>query len=322
MNTTKNKKTNTLKSTRKPKMLFIFIGISFLFWMLIKLSKEYTDVVEFNVEYFNLPEGKMLQENPKENIEVTIRTHGFNLIKYHISKKSIKIDLHAVKRKKRLLYYQLSNEFLPQIQQQVASEVAIVSIQPDSLYFRLGVSKTKKVVVVPSITMQYQSGYSLLGNLKVEPSYISISGPEVLIDSIEVIKTEAVTLKEVNTPIDLKLPIVRLDKNTKVQYSVDEVTVTGKVEKFTEARLKLPFTIKNLPKNYKITTFPDMVEVIFQIGITDYNKINKNDFKISCDYNRTVKDGLTYLIPEILSKPSIVSEIKIVPNQIEYLIKE
>jgi YbbR domain-containing protein len=320
---TKNKKrTNTIKNGRKSKMLFVFLGISFLFWMLIKLSKEYTDVVQFNVNYSNLPEGKMLQIEPRKYLDVTVKTHGFNLIKYHLNKREVNVDLHTVKRKKGLIYYQLANELLPLIQQQVASDVEVLIVQPDSLYYHLGISKTKKVLVVPDINIQYQSGYNLLGDLKVEPNFISISGPEVIIDSITSIKTTTTTLTDVNSSIEVKLPIVILNKKSKVRYSVDKVMVTGVVEKFTEAKLKLHFTIKNLPQNYKITTFPDQVEVIFKVGLSDYNKINKNDFKISCDYNRTVKSGLTYLIPEVVSKPSIISEIKIVPNQIEYLIKK
>ncbi|MCF6347801.1 MAG: YbbR-like domain-containing protein [Flavobacteriaceae bacterium] len=322
MSSKKNKRTNTLKNGRRSKMLLVFLGISFLFWMLIKLSKEYTDVVQFNVNYSNLPEGKMLQKTPKKYLDITVKTHGFNLIKYHLNKRDVNVDLHTVKRKKGLIYYQLANELLPQIQQQVTSDVEVLLVQPDSLYYHLGISKTKKVLVVTDINIQYQSGYNLLGDLKVEPNFVSISGPEVIIDSITSIRTEATTLTNVNSSIEEKISIVTLEGNSRVSYSVDEVMVTGVVEKFTEAKLKLPFTIKNLPQNYNITTFPDQVEVIFKVGLSDYNKINKNDFKINCDYRRTVKDGLTYLIPEVVSKPSIISEIKIVPNQIEYLIKE
>jgi len=322
MTSKKYKKINTLKNGRKSKMLFVFLGISFLFWMLIKLSKEYTDVVHFSVNYSNLPEGKMLQKEPQKYLNVTVKTYGFNLIKYHLNKRKVNVDLHAVKRKKGLMYYQLANELLPQIQQQVTSEVEVLLIQPDSLYYHLGYSKTKKVLVIPDMTIQYQSGYNLLGELKVEPNFVSISGPEVIIDSITSIKTKNTTLTDVNSSIEIKLPIITSNENSKVRYSVDEVMVTGVVEKFTEAKLKLPFTIKNLPQNSNITTFPDQVEVIFQVGLSDYNKINQNDFKISCDYNRTVKDGLSYLIPEVVSKPAIISGINIVPNQIEYLIKE
>lgn len=312
----------SIKTGRKTKMLFVLLGISFLFWMLIKLSKEYTDVVQFDVSYSNLPQGKMLQEDPQKNIDIIIKTFGFNIVKYHINKRSINVDLKSVKRKKGLIYYQLSKDFLPEIQRQVAADVAVIAVKPDTLYFHLGVSKTKNVKILPDIDIQYQSGYNLLGNLTVDPDFISISGPEVLIDSIQEIKTEIITLTDVNAPILLKVPIVALDENSKVHYSFNEVTVSGAVEKFTEATLQLPFKIKNLPVNYSVTTFPDQVEVIFQIGLSDYNKINQNDFEISCDYNRTLKNGLNYLIPEVVSKPSMVTEIKIVPHQIEYLIKK
>ncbi len=318
----KNKKRKTIKNGRKSKMLLVFLGISFLFWMLIKLSKEYTDVIQVDVNYINLVEGKMLQKEPLKSLNVTVKTQGFNLIKYHLNKREVNVDLYSVKRKKGLIYYQLANELLPQIQQQVASDVEVLAVQPDSLYYHLGISKTKKVLIVPDINIQYQSGYNLLGDLKIEPNFVSISGPEVIIDSVTTIKTEATTLTDVNSSIEVKLSIMKLGKTSKIRYSIDKVKVTGKVEKFTESKLKLPFVIKNLPQNYSITTFPDQVEVIFKIGISDYNKINLNDFKISCDYRRTVKDGLTYLIPEVISKPSIVSEIKIVPSQIEYLIKK
>ena len=318
----KNKGGYSIKNSKKTKMLFLLLGLSFLFWMLIKLSKEYTDVVQFNVSYLNLPKGKMLQEDPQKNIDVIIKTFGFNLVKYHINKRSINVDLNSLKRKKGLIYYQLANDFLPQIQQQVAADVFVVAVKPDTLYFHLGVSKTKNVKIVPDINIQFQSGYNLLGNLKVDPDNISISGPEVLIDSIEEIKTESIDLTDVNSSILIKAPILALDKSSKVSYSVQEVTVSGTVEKFTEAKFELPFNIKNLPKNYSISTFPDKVEVVFQIGLSDYNKINQNDFKISCDYDRTVKNELNYLIPEVVSKPSMVTEIKIIPQQIEYLIKK
>ena len=318
----KNKEGGSVKNGRKTKMLFVLLGLSFLIWMLIKLSKEYTDVVHFNVNYSNLPEGKMLQEDPKKNIDIIINTFGFNLVKYHINKRNVDVDLSSVRRKKGLLYYQLANELLPQIQNQVAADVKVIAVKPDTLYYHLGISKTKKVKIIPNVNIQYQSGYNLLGNLKIEPEFISISGPEILIDSIKEISTEIIELNDVNSSISLKTSLITLDKNSKVEYSIDEVTVSGIVEKFTEAKLQLPFTVKNLPKNYKISTFPDQVEVVFKIGLSDYNKINKNEFKISCDFNRTLKDELDYLIPEIIAKPAIVTEIKIIPPQIEYLIKK
>jgi len=310
------------KSTKGSKMIIIFFGVSFLFWILIKLSKEYTDTVPINVEYYNLPEGKMLQTEPVKKINVTLKTYGFDLIKYHLYKRKVKVDLQGVKQKKGAIYYQLSDDLLTPITTQLVSDVEIFAIKPDTLFYNVGLSTTKKVNIVPNIDIQYQSGYYLFGKLKIEPSEVSISGPENLIDSIVQVESQKKELTAVNAPFEIKIPLLVLDNSSKVNYNVKEVTVSGQVEKFTEAKFTLPINVENLPKQYEISMFPSHVEIVFQISLSDYNKINENDFKIICDYKRSVKDGLNYLIPKVVVKPSFVSEIKISPNQIEYLIKE
>ncbi len=319
----KNNNTNgKIKNAKSSKMILIFLAVSFLFWILIKLSKQYTDTVHINVEYYNLSQDKMLQEEPLKTIDVTLKTFGFDLIKYHLFKRKVKVDLQDVKQKNGNTYYQLSEDLLSQISTQLISDVEVFAVKPDTLFYVVGLSTTKKVKIIPSIDIQYQSGYNLFGNLKVEPSEVSISGPENLIDSIIQVESEKRELTAVNAPFEIKIPLLVLDESSKVNYSVQEVIVSGLVEKFTEAKFTLPIKVENLPNQYKISTFPNQVEIIFQVSLSDYNKIDKNDFKISCDYKRSVKDGLDYLIPKVVLKPSFVSEIKISPNQIEYLIKE
>ncbi len=317
-----NKTNGNIKNVKKSKMILLFLLVSFLFWMLIKFSKEYTDTVVINVAYFNLPQGKVLQTEPKKTIEVTLKTFGFDLIKYHLFKREINVDLQEIKRKNEHVYYQLSDNLLSQISTQLISDVEVYSVKPDTLFYNIGLSSTKNVKVIPQIEIQYESGYNLFGDLEVNPKEVSISGPEKLLDSIVQIETKKMTLENVKSSFEIKIPLVTLLKSSKVEYSVKEVTVSGTIEKFTEARFTVPFKVENLPKNYVINTFPDQVEIIFQIGISDYNKINKNDFIISCDYERSKKDELNYLIPVVELKPSFVSDVKIKPSQIEYLIKE
>ena len=318
----RRKKLNDLKNGRRSKMLLLFLGISFLFWILIKMSKEYTDVVQFKVDYINLPKGKMLQGEVDYNIDIIITTYGFNFVKYRLGNKFVKVDLQNIRRKKGSLYYQLSKDLLPQIKKQVKTDVEVISIEPDSLFFNLGLSKTKEVLIVPNMTIQYRSGYNLKGELEVDPQYLTITGPENLIDSINQVTTKNIVLTDVYESIETTLPIVTLDKKMRVKFSTDKVNIKGDVEKFTEATLTLLVEIQNLPEGYTISIIPEEVEVLFNIGLSDYNKINQNDFKVVCDYSRTAKDGLTYLIPEVSSKPDMVSEIKIVPNQIEFLLKK
>ncbi|QCX39266.1 YbbR-like domain-containing protein [Aureibaculum algae] len=321
MKVKKYKSNSKIKATKKTKMILGFLVLSFLFWVLIKLSKEYIDVVPVNVEYINLPKGKMLQKEPQKTVQLTLKTFGFDLVKYHLFKRKVTVDLQSIKPKNSSLYYQPSANLLTEIQSQLVSDVEIYSIKPDTLFYNIGQAITKTVPIETNLEIDYKSGYNLFGNLKIEPNEVTISGPELLVDSILKVVTQKKTLADVNSNFELTIPILKLENNSKITYSTNEIKVSGVVDKFTEAKFTIPVLVNNLPKNYSISTFPDNVEIIFQVGISDYNKINKNDFKVSCDYERSVKDGLSYLIPKVVLKPSYVSDIRIVPNQIDYLIK-
>jgi hypothetical protein len=71
-----------------------------------------------------------------------------------------------------------------------------------------------------------------------------------------------------------------------------------------------------------ISTYPKEVKVVFQVALSDYNKISENSFKIQCDYKHTEDNNLEYLIPKIVEKPDILFDVKVIPNKIEYLIKK
>ena len=114
-----------------------------------------------------------------------------------------------------------------------------------------------------------------------------------------------------------------LPENTQgIHYSDNKIQLSASVEKFTEDSFVVPFSIDGLPENTTITTYPKTVEVIFQVGMSSYKQISANDFKIVCDYKRAQKDKTAYLRPEVVEKPTSVSSVRIIPNQIEYLIQK
>lgn len=303
-------------------MLVLFIALSSLFWILIKLSREYTDIVQVNLNYINLPKDKMLQGEVPEKIDVFVKDYGFNLIKYQLFKKSITVDLTSVKKKKGDLYFIDTDALAKQIKKQLSSEIEISDIEPDTLFFHFAVSRSKQVPVMPDLELSYQMGYQLLGALEIDPKAVTVSGPEDVIDTIYQVYTEKKQLSDLNTNIDISVMLKKMPVSSNIAYSVDRVKIRGRVEKFTEEKFEIPFEIRNIPDNHTLQTFPDKVEVVFKVGITDYNKIDKNDFLVVCDYKKTADNGLNYLIPEVIKKPNIVSEVRVLPETIDFFIKK
>ncbi len=316
-----NSEQKKFKNNKKLRFLFLFLLVSLLFWMLIKLSREYVGHASVKLIYVDVPKNKMLQVEPADKIDVTLKTIGFNLLKHKVAKKKIPVSLANLKQKKGSIYYYQSTDILVDISREF-SKADVIAIKPDTLFFDLGKSVSKKLKVWPDAKIEFQSGFNLSGNLEVEPSEITISGPKAQVDSITEIKTKLLELNSVNESIDKELALDINKKFTKVNYSETTVRVKGMVEKFTERTIVSGFKIINRPGSYKIVTFPKEVELIFQIDLSDFNKITERDFSVVCDYQVSQSNEIDYLIPKIVSKPAIVKDVKVIPSKIQFLLEK
>lgn len=206
------------------------------------------------------------------------------------------------------------------MQAQLSAESVLLKIQPDTLYFDLGIVKSKKIRVISNVNLEFKPGYNLIKKFTLDPEYITISGPTKLIDSMNEIHTDLLELKDLSLSFDKKLNLI--NPVNAVSLSTDQVTIKGEIEKITEGSFNLPIKVINLSTNSVISTYPKEVKVVYQVALKDYNKITENSFVIHCDYQETINNNLEYLIPRIIEKPEILFDVKIVPNKIEFLIKK
>lgn len=110
MDTIPQNKNDSSKNNRKLRVFLLFLSLSFLFWMLIKLSKNYISDVEFNLVYTDVPKNKLIQNKPDSKIILTINTIGFKLLKYNFKNNDLSYSLADLERKKGTEYYSLPNQ--------------------------------------------------------------------------------------------------------------------------------------------------------------------------------------------------------------------
>jgi len=313
-------KTNSVKNNKKLRIFLLFLMLSILFWMLIKLSKNYIADVEFNLVYTDIPQNKLLQNEPLTKIKLSVKTVGFKLLGYSLKKRDLNYSLSEIIHKKGSEYYSLTKSNINFLQTQLSAETVVLNINPDTLYFDFGVKKSKKVKVVPNITIEFKPGFNIIKDFTLDPEFVTLSGPAKLIDSIDIIQTEEIIWQDVSESFENKVKLVMPKKELTLSENI--VTVKGTVEKITQGSFSLPFKVINLPSKYIISTYPKEVKIIYQVALNDYNKISENSFKIQCDYKHTEENNLEYLIPVVVEKPEILFDLKIVPNKIEFLIKK
>ncbi|APG64302.1 hypothetical protein LPB136_02470 [Tenacibaculum todarodis] len=303
-----------------PKAFFGFLVASLLIWLLINMSKEYSSSVSYSVDYQELPQNKLLEEKPQENISLAIKATGFKLFSANISSKKILLNTDKLRQKNATDFYLLPESQKLAIQKQLASGLTLEGILQDTLFLKIGSLATKKVPVVANLDLQFQPGYNLSEKVTIKPDSITISGPEFQLKSIQNIAISSFKMEGLNRDfsknVSLKLP----ESIVNTKFSATEVSVSGKVDKFTEGNFEVPFKVENVPFGITLNTFPKTVKVTYIVGLKNFGNVTADSFEVVCDYKQAVENELSYLIPKVHIKSSEVSSVKVTPDKIEYLI--
>jgi len=312
-----------LKKTPKiSKTFIVFLCASLFIWALIKLSKQYTSYVTFPIEYTDLSQNRLLQKAPQESINVLLKGTGFRLLSSNFSKKKLKFSTLKLEYKSNHDYYFITSKLENLIQDQLGKNLEVKGFSQDSIFLSLGELKSKKVIVTPKIKTNFQLGYNLSEKLKVTPDSVLISGPEDEIEKITQVNTEEISLENIHEDVSVTLSLQSLNSYENIRISNSEVSVFGKVDKYTEGNISAPFVVKNIPFGVQLNTFPKEVKITFKVKLSDFNSVTAKSFIVECDYSLIEKNNLNYLTPTIKSKPAFVSSVKLSPSKIEFLIQK
>ena len=300
----------------------LFFLLSVVFWFMTKLSKEYVGTVKFPVIYNNLPDNKLLQENPLDFIEIYVKTSGFKLISTKISPNKLEIDASNIYYKSLTDYYLLVSQQKLAIQKQMTAGVEIDHFIKDSIAFNLGLLKAKTIPVNLKSDLTFADGYELKEAINISPDSILIKGPESILDTISFVSTALFQKKQLNSSIKEIISIEKFSKESNIRTQQEKIEISAVVEEFTEGEIEVPVTIINPPKNNSINTFPKLVKITYKVALSNFNKITSSAFLIECDYNISKVNNLPYLIPKLVESSSLVRNIRITPLKIDFIINK
>lgn len=317
----KNKLLASIKN-KKINVFLLFVLFSFVVLLVLKLSNSYTNTITFEIKKINIPEKHLVLNNNSQKLNITLRSQGFNLLKYYFKNPEINIDFSKHIFRNKEFYVWNKHQGFSDLNQQFPKNEEIVSITPDTLSFRYDVNTIKKVPIKLKGKFQFNKGFDLLDSIQIVPDSIKIIGPEILVSEIIMVETDSIKIKDIKSNIsqivNLKLP---KNENGNLSFSQTKVAINGTVEKFTEGHLKVPISVINIPENLTIKYFPKKVYVTYYTSLSNYNNVQASDFEIVCDYKK-LEDGSDFLIPELSKKPNNVKHIKLSQEHIEFIIIE
>jgi hypothetical protein len=300
-----------------------FILVSTAFWFVRSLGQQYETYVTYPVRYTDFPENKVLISDVPQRLTLRVKASGFIILKCRLNLNIIplrfNVNSYARNNSGKDNYVVITGNIRDMLSEEL-DQVDILNVTPDTLFFTMADIVTKKVPVMPALEMHdrfYQKQFTQNGDIRVKPDSITISGPENIVSSTHFINTQVISFSNL---MDTVTKDTRLEPVKALTYSVEKVEVTIPVDRFTEVENYLPVQTVNVPDSLTMIAIPGQVKVTYHVCLGNYQQMLNNPLLPRINYkdiNITHSGRLTVFLADT---PKMISNIRLNPSQIEFLI--
>ncbi len=300
-------------------MFGVFVILSFIFLVLTKFSKVYTENISLNVDYINLPEDVAITLQKPKKLNVEVSAVGFRILLYYFKDRRLLLDLEqdVIQNDSVYIYEPMITD--KAIKEKIGYAVEILSVKPDSMVIPYSVLASKMVPIKLESKVTLAPGYDYVDSLKVEPDSVRIIGPANALKSINHVETQSYKKESVGVNSSEKVLLKPLE-NKQAKMSLKETDVVIHINKFTEGSLQVPVKIINLPAKVKINYFPKTVPVSFYVNLKYYKDVLVEDFVVECDYNEVKDTKKSFFTPRLVKSPEFVRSAKVKLDKVEFIL--
>jgi len=312
---------------KKKALIFgFFLLIAVVIWFMNILSNNYTAEIKYPVRYFNYPSQKMEIGNPPEELTIKVNAQGYTLLRFQLSSKysSLNFNLNSFTMYRlpgsdSSVFYLQTSYARDYIRNQLSRDFELISIEPDTLFFRFANIRSKYVPVKPSFT--YQLGKQMIHKspLLIMPDSVLVSGPDFIIDTLSQLETMPDELGVISRSKEFVIKMKQLEY---LMIKTENIHVSFNIEQFTEKTIQVPVTASNLPEKIELRTFPPAVQLTCRVGLSNYEKLQSSSFKAQVDYNEITRSETGKLKVEVVKQPEFVTAVSFLPKTVEYLIEK
>jgi hypothetical protein len=314
-----------LRNEKRVAAYLVCVVIATGFWFLNALGKMYTVELAVPVKYYNFPNNKTFEGNLPNKFQFTVRAHGFTILRYRVGLLFGPLDFDVNEMtndrmigSKQIKYMFPTHQFFNELAYKMSSDIEILSMSPDTLFFGFGKTIQKKVKVKPVVKVNLQKQYQISGEIKASPGEILVTGPQSVIDTLHAVCTKMQEFENVSKTIRGHVEIAPMNN---LFYNQRSVSLQIPVEEFTEKQMNVSISMTDVPPDVKIKLFPPKSKVSFLVGLSQFSEIRPENFKLAVSYSE-VGNGAQRLHVKMLSTPPFLYDVKFSPEEIEYLIEK
>lgn len=317
MTTANTKYSSYKKKPGKTKAFFICIIIASFLWLAHSLNTVYTYTFKVPVTFKNLPQNKKPLIQVPEHVYVDAKASGLKLLLILLSEpyKVIEIDFNTLKSVNRNQNYILSSSHID-FNSSLKFETQIKHISPDTLYFTEKTGYQKIVPVKVPLHLKCMEGYAYKKPV-INPAYITIWGDTSIIENVDTIYTQPVTLNNLAQNVNTNLEFIK--PNQQVYTTLSETNVFVEVAKLVEQFITLPVSNINRSLQQQVNIYPSKIKVRFTSLQNNFNSEDTSLFKATI--NSAKINNATKKCPVSLSTvPGNVTIMGFEPKEVDILI--
>ncbi|KAA3619408.1 MAG: YbbR-like domain-containing protein [Calditrichaeota bacterium] len=269
--------------TKHLKIKLVCFGIALIFWFFIVTANDYTYEVEVRLQVTDIPVGKIIVNEIPQNVKIKLGGEGkylFSLLFFEDA--TVKLDLSEVDVERELVI-QPAMVDLPRLSQSM--EVQSI-LHPTSVKIVLDDLINKKVPVSHQIICEPLDGYTLIGNIKLLPDSITLSGPKSRLVQIDKIETEPRSLTRQSSAFGGKIELKKFPLNSRIRMETIEINYSADVQKLLQFEFReIPIQVLNTPRRTEVIPLPSSATVTVIGGENYLLSLKPENFYLFVDYN-------------------------------------
>ena len=283
------------------------------------LNNDYEAEFSIPVRVKDVPNSVVFTSEPPSEVRVRVKDKGTVLLNYMLGKSFFPISLSFSDYKGKDNHVKIyASEFEKKILSQLNVSSKVLSIKPDTLDYIYSEGKSKLVPVrfrgKVTAGLQYYVSDTIC-----KPDSVLIYAPAGMLDTITVAYTQTVNMENIS---DTTRQRVALASMKGVKFVPNSVEMTFPVDIYTEKTVEVPLHGTNFPADKALRTFPSRVQITFQVGLKRFRSIKASDFLINVSYEELLNLGSDKYTVKLKSIPPGVSQIRIAPEQVDFLIEQ
>lgn len=297
-----------------------FLCLSFLFWILQSMNEEGEANFVIPIEYKNIPEGVVLTQTPPDELRLKLRDKGIILLNYSFGNRftPLVIDFKQYENNKGIIYLQ-SDQLGALIKKQLNPGSTILAIRPDTVAIFYARQGSKKVPVQLDANLNTGPQAIIAHPIQLIPDSVQIYAPEPILDTLKVVHTQSLKLTNLTDTVQSVVSLLQ-PYGTKVVPS--QVKVLIPVEEYTEKILNLPLNVLGLPDSLALRTFPSLIRLSCFVTLNNFKDLSPDLFEVGVHYNEISTAQGNKIAVELIRKPENISNIRIFPDSVEFIIEE